>query len=65
MKCAECIFFLKQVDLSNVANTQGICRRYPPKAIPVPAQGGIGVMSVRPNVEAKDFCGEFAGINEE
>lgn len=40
------------------------CKRYPPIATALPAQGpmgqvGISVMNIRPTVNPKDFCGEY------
>lgn len=60
MKCSQCVFFKKVVDLSNVASTTGMCYRYPPKPFPIPQQGGgIGVIAARPSTDANEFCGEF------
>lgn len=62
--CRQCSFFKKTVDLANVANSQGICMRYPPKPFVVPSQGARGevqlaIVPARPTVETTDFCGEF------
>lgn len=60
MKCRQCVFFKKVVDLSNVASATGVCYRYPPKPFPIPQQGGqIGILPARPTIDGDDFCGEF------
>lgn len=58
-KCENCVFFKKVRDLSNVASTMGACRRYPPKPFILPSQGQIATISAAPQVDEKDFCGEY------
>lgn len=36
-----------------------VCTRFPPTAHLIPQQGGIGVMTVFPQVSTDQHCGEF------
>ena len=58
MNCKYCKFF-KEGELSNDLRKQTICVRFPPQSFPIPAQGGIAVMTAWPNVNEDNECGEF------
>lgn len=58
--CENCFFFVKTINPSNITESQGVCRRYPPTPFPVPTHTGqIGVMTVPATVSGKEWCGEW------
>lgn len=54
MTCSSCRYYAAIID---DAEDVGVCRRYPPQVIE--ADGDLE--SVRPVVEADNYCGEWAG----
>ena len=57
--CANCAYFRKQIDPQNLASTAGQCTRNPPIPFPAQSAAGMGIMSMRPAVDEKDWCGEW------
>lgn len=55
--CGEC----RHARLNGDQLNSRLCGRYPPTVFPAQVQGGIGAMTMRPQVKTTDHaCGEFA-----
>ena len=54
--CKDC----RHWGLPNETSTQQrSCTRYPPNALPVPASGGVSLMTFFPSAQAGHYCGEY------
>lgn len=60
MRCSECHYFKKVIDLNNVKNEAGACYLNPPIPQLLPTAQGIATASARPQVNASDFCSHFS-----
>lgn len=61
-RCEDCRWSVANIVTRQVpghATSDFSCNLKPPTAIPIPVQGGLGIMSVRPGVNRGDFCRDF------
>ena len=54
--CKNCVYCV-EARQGHEIQKQYLCYRNPPTSHPIPTQGGIAVMSVRPVVTDTDWCG--------
>jgi hypothetical protein len=57
--CLVCEFCFEGMTDPNTLQKQSICRRYPPVSYPIPAQGGVAMITTFPNVTKDMICFEF------
>ena len=57
--CEHCIYYQEVKDVNNIGKTIGVCRRYPPTVLIMPARGGVAMSSNYPNTQPHHWCGEF------
>jgi hypothetical protein len=57
--CLYCEFYFEGMTDPKTLKKQSICRRYPPASYPIPAQGGMAIVTTFPNVTKDMICFEF------
>lgn len=62
--CITCEFCSMGETDPNTLQKQAICRRYPPVGYPLPANGGVAVMTIFPPVTKEMICFEFHRMRE-
>jgi hypothetical protein len=52
--CSRCMFYRPGQNLG-----EGVCRRMPPQAFPIPIHGGITTAADFPPTKGTSWCGEY------
>lgn len=56
--CSTCRYCV-EARQGHEINKQYLCYKNPPSPFPVPMQGGVAVMAIRPVVTEHDWCGRY------
>ncbi len=60
INCENCAHYRIDMSANGPQAGQSLCGVEPPKVFPLPAPGGISIITIWPQVRAGDRCGKFA-----